>query len=204
MTNENDLIQKLMVSKKIMERHDTMGRGNNGINNFSTPQVENYEAPQATYNLPNDILNESEFHTTSTVSKPQQPVTKDRIMSSKLPDEIKQLMMEHPIVQPNNPLTGGSSISSELAEKAARLMNANAKGEPLPNTQQRRPIVNESISNGISADDIRSIVRETVEEVLKENGLMVESTKKSNDVFKFRVGQHMFEGKVTKVRKISE
>ena len=61
MTNENDLIQKLMVSKKIMERHDTMGRGNNGINNFSTPQVENYEAPQATYNLPNDILNESEF-----------------------------------------------------------------------------------------------------------------------------------------------
>lgn len=204
MTNENDLIQKLMVSKKIMERHDTMGRGNNGINNFSTPQVENYEAPQATYNLPNDILNESEFHTTSTVSKPQQPVTKDRIMSSKLPDEIKQLMMEHPIVQPNNPLTGGSSISSELAEKAARLMNLNAKGEQLPNTQQRRPIVNENVSNGISADDIRSIVRETVEEVLKENGLMVESTKKSNDVFKFRVGQHMFEGKVTKVRKISE
>lgn len=204
MTNENDLIQKLMVSKKIMERHDTMGRGNNGINNFSTPQVENYEAPQATYNLPNDILNESEFHTTSTVSKPQQPVTKDRIMSSKLPDEIKQLMMEHPIVQPNNPLTGGSSISSELAEKAARLMNVNAKGEQLPNTKQRRPIVNENVSNGISADDIRSIVRETVEAVLKENGLMVESTKKSNDVFKFRVGQHMFEGKVTKVRKISE
>jgi hypothetical protein len=43
-----------------------------------------------------------------------------------------------------------------------------------------------------------------VEDVLKENGLLVESTKKSNDVFKFRVGQHIFEGKVTKVRKISE
>ena len=27
MTNENDLIQKLMVSKKIMERHNSMGRG---------------------------------------------------------------------------------------------------------------------------------------------------------------------------------
>jgi hypothetical protein len=204
MTNEDDLIQKLMVSKKIMERHDTMGRGNGGSVNITTPEVESYEAPQATYNLPNDILNESEFHTTNTVSKPQQPVTKDRIMSSKLPDEIKQLMMEHPIIQPNNPLTGGSNISSEIAEKAARLMNVNAKGEQLPNTQQRRPIVNESTSNGISADDIRNIVRETVEEVLKENGLMVESTKKSNDVFKFRVGQHMFEGKVTKVRKISE
>jgi hypothetical protein len=48
------------------------------------------------------------------------------------------------------------------------------------------------------------MVRETVEEVLKENGLLVESTKKSNEQFKFRVGQHIFEGRVTKIRKISE
>ena len=64
--------------------------------------------------------------------------------------------------------------------------------------------MNENVGHGISADDIKSIVRETVEDVLKENGLLVESTKKSNDVFKFRVGQHIFEGKVTKVRKVSE
>ena len=100
-------------------------------------------------------------------------------------------------------MTGGSSISAEIAEKAARLMNVNPKGEQLPRTEQRRPM-NENVGHGISADDIKSIVRETVEDVLKENGLLVESTKKSNDVFKFRVGQHIFEGKVTKVRKVSE
>ena len=203
MKNEDDLIQKLMVSKKIMERHNAMGRGTIRNVDFEAPQVETYDAPQAKYNLPQDVINESEFQSTSTVVPNTQPMTKDRIMSSKLPDDIKQLMMEHPISQPTNSLNGGNTISSEIAEKAARLMNVNPKGEQLPRTEQRRP-VNESVSHGISADDIKSIVRETVEDVLKENGLLVESTKKSNDIFKFKVGQHIFEGKVTKVRKVSE
>lgn len=213
MKNEDDLIQKLMVSKKIMERHNSMGRGTNRNVDFEAPQVENFEAPQAKYNLPSEYMNESltmghmqnesEFQSSSNSNHNPQPVTKDRIMSSKLPDEIKQLMMEHPISQPTNSLTGGSTISSDVAEKAARLMNVNAKVEQLSRTEQRRP-VNETVNQGISADDIKNIVRETVETVLKENGLLVESTKKSNDVFKFRVGQHLFEGKVTKVRKVSE
>jgi len=202
MTNENDLIQKLMVSKKIMERHNSMGRGASSNMGFESPQVETFEAPQAKYNLPQDVINESEFHPTNNSVPNTQPITKDRIMSSKLPDEIKQLMMEHPISQPTNSLNGGSTISAEIAEKAARLMNVNPKGEQLPRTEQRRPIT-ESVSNGISAEEIKSIVRETVENVLKENGLLVESTKKSNDVFKFSVGQHIFEGKVTKIRKVS-
>lgn len=199
MTNENDLIQKLMISKQIMQKHNNMGRGSVRNVNMGTPEVANYDAPQATYNLPQDLMMEN--YQSAPANPTQQVPTKDRILNSKLPDEIKQLMMEHPIVQPNNPLSGNSSISSELAEKAARLMNVNAKGEPLPNQQPSKPQTN---GYNVNADDIRSIVRETVEEVLKENGLLVESTKKSNDVFKFRVGQHIFEGKVTKVRKVSE
>jgi hypothetical protein len=50
---------------------------------------------------------------------------------------------------------------------------------------------------------IRQVVRETVEEVLSENGLLIESESKSSDMFKFRVGQHLFEGKVLKIKKMS-
>ena len=32
---------------------------------------------------------------------------------------------------------------------------------------------------------------------------MVESTEKSNEMFTFRVGKHIFEGKVTKIKKVS-
>jgi len=49
---------------------------------------------------------------------------------------------------------------------------------------------------------LKNIIRETIEEVLSENGLLVESTTKTNDVFQFRVGSHIFEGKVTKIKKV--
>jgi hypothetical protein len=59
-----------------------------------------------------------------------------------------------------------------------------------------------STSYGISASDIKKIVRETVEEVLSENGLMVESTQKSNEVMTIKVGKHIFEGKILKIKKV--
>ena len=65
---------------------------------------------------------------------------------------------------------------------------------------QKAQMVNPSINY----DEVRDIVRETVEDVLKENGLLVESTTRSNETFKFRVGNHIFEGKVTNIKKISK
>jgi hypothetical protein len=59
-------------------------------------------------------------------------------------------------------------------------------------------------SSSLSANQIKDIVRETVESVLKENGLLVESETKSNEQFKFRVGQHLFEGKVVNVKKMAK
>jgi len=219
MTNENDLIQKLMVSKQIMKKHDTMGRG--AVRNVTnmTPEVEDYQAPEAKYNIPQEYMNESmtmghmqnddidypllseSAMAQKNLTKTYKPAPSDRILSSKLPDAIKQLMIEHPIHQPDNPLTGGSTLSDELVEKASRLMNVNANGQPTNESKQPRRQQQQTSTYGISPEEIKSIVRETVEDVLKENGLLVESTKRSNDVFKFSVGQHIFEGKVTKVKK---
>jgi hypothetical protein len=69
---------------------------------------------------------------------------KDRILSSKLPDEIKRLMIEHPIQQPNN-MGGGSVLSNELVEKAARLMN-NDVANNVTFTQPKKPIQETSMS----------------------------------------------------------
>ena len=199
MSAEQDLINKLIISKKIMERHDTMGR--NGMNNpaaFTSPTVEEFQPVKANYNLPQDLLSEESIPKTYNTETP----TVDRIANSKLPDEIKRLMMEHPINQPNNSMSG-PSLSNELVEKASRLMNTKANGD-LINESKPRVSTPQQQTIGLSANDIKNIVRETVQDVLKENGLLVESTKKSNEQFKFRVGQHLFEGRVTKIRKISE
>ena len=204
MNSEQDLIQKLMISKKIMEKHNDMGR--NGIQSSggsSSPMVEDYQPIQATYNLPQEFLSEQE------VAKPinNGPMTTDRILGSKLPDEIKKLMMEHPIQQPTMG-AGSGTLSNELVEKASRLMNINTKGELLENKQPQRQQPQrqqpQQSNVGVDANVIRDIVRETVQDVLRENGLLTESETKSNEVFKFRVGQHIFEGKLIRVKKIAK
>lgn len=201
MNSESDLLQRLAISKKIMDKHNDIGRGqarDMGMGQTS-PILEDFEAPAAKYNLPQEFLQEQQ--------RPQQVNSnlpmEDRIASSKLPDEIKKLMLEHPIQQPNMGVTGGSVLSDELVEKASRLMNSNAKGDQIRESKSvKQTSKNQSL--GIDANEIREIIRETVEEVLHENGLLVESETKSNEMFKFRVGQHIFEGKVVKIKKIAK
>ena len=207
MNTESDLLQKLMISKKIMDKHNDMGRGQgSGMSmgsDYSSPMVENYEAPAARYNLPAELMEE-----TRPVSQPRQnnlPM-EDRIAGSKLPDEIKRLMMEHPIQQPTMGMSSGAVLSDDLVEKASRLMNSNVKGEQIMESSPKRQSTQQQSqpSSSLSANQIKDIVRETVESVLKENGLLVESETKSNEQFKFRVGQHLFEGKVVNVKKMAK
>jgi hypothetical protein len=67
-----------------------------------------------------------------------------------------------------------------------------------------KPQVNEhSQPQTVSSNsDIKKMVKEAVREILSESGLITESTEKSNDVFTFRVGKHLFEGKLTKIKKM--
>jgi hypothetical protein len=49
---------------------------------------------------------------------------------------------------------------------------------------------------------LKEMIRETIREVLSENGLLVESSSKTEEQFNFKVGKHIFEGKVTKIKKL--
>jgi hypothetical protein len=212
MTNENDLMMKLVTAKKIMNKHNEIGRGGLPVTMNETHRVDTYNQPNATYNIPQEYMNESmtmghmqndnidypllseSAMNEKNLTKTYTPAPSERIMSSKLPDAIKQLMIEHPIHQPDNPMSGGAQISNELVEKASRLMNSNAKGE-----QTRRPVQEQRTQ---PTSDLKTMVMEAVREVLSENGLITESVSKANDVFSFRVGSHIFEGKVTKIKKV--
>ena len=196
MNSEQDLLNKLVISKKIMERHNTMSRGNSSEQFSQTaPAVEEFQPVNASYNLPDDLLMETK------IPKDFSSPTKDKILNSRLPDEIKRLMLEHPIDQPS---TGGTTLSDDLVDKAARLMNLKPNGEKINENQTATPRQNTTTNVGVSSNDMREIIRETVEDVLKENGLLVESTTRSDEIFKFRVGNHIFEGKLTKIKKIQK
>ena len=190
MNTEQDMINRLLISKKIMEKHNTIGRGQ-AQDTISTPIVEEFKPVNGNYNIPQEFLQESEPQKKYNTEVP----TEDRIMKSKLPDEIKQLMIQHPIQQSTMGVNSGVGLSEDLVERASRLMNT----EQQP---KRKNVINETKQTQTDNSDIRSIIRETVEDVLRENGLIAESETKSNEVFKFRVGQHLFEGRVTNIKKI--
>jgi hypothetical protein len=128
---------------------------------------------------------------------------KDRILNSKLPDEIKKLMIEHPIDQPNT--MAGPTLSNDLIEAASRLMKSDSNGtipQPQQRTQQSQPQSQGYNNSGIDYGVLKSIIKDTITEVLTEKGLVAESTSKAKEQISFRVGQHVFEGVVTKIKKM--
>lgn len=208
------LMEKLALSKAIMDKADGIKSSNSmngGLPPTSLQQLnspETFNVPAAKYNIPAEFLQESEQTQQPYLSnvprentKPVGVPTVDAIKNSKLPDEIKRLMMEHPIGQPQQQPT---TISNDLIERAARLMNQNKEGyipesaKPKQQTQQSQPSV-----GGIDYKLIKKMINEAVNDALHENGLITESSEKSNEIFSFKVGKHIFEGKVTKIKKLS-
>ena len=208
------LLEKLAVSKAIMDKSDGIKNSNTmngGLPPTSLQQLnapETFSVPNARYNIPSEFLQESEQTQQPYLSniprentKPVGVPTIDAIKNSKLPDEIKRLMIENPISQPQQQTT---TISDELVEKAARLMKRNDSNyipeSAKPKQQQQQ---SQSSVGGIDYKLIKKMINEAVNEALHENGLITESSEKSNEIFTFKVGKHVFEGKVTKIKKLS-
>ena len=210
MTNELSLMEKLAVSKKIMDAHNRIptGGASSSMSSYNTPSVENYEPVKGTYNIPQEFLQESQqidqpyLSSIPKTHTAPQPLTSDRVMASKLPDAIKKLMIEHPIEVPNS-MGGGSVLSDELVEKAARLMNTDARVNQVNQPKQRIQEQTPTQSPNFNMKQLKSMLREVVEEVLQENGILTESTEKANEMFTFKVGKHIFSGKISKVQKTS-
>jgi hypothetical protein len=208
MNTEMDFMQRLAVSKKIMEKHNELKRGDTRP---TTPMVETYEPAQGRYNLPEEFLPQTNTQTNH--HDPTKPLEHERILNSKLPDEIKQLMYEHPIVQPSS-IGGSSEISEEVIQGAQRLMNLNSnKISDLPKTQvSENTKIHPQSSNNINIGDIKSmirdVVRDTVRDVVREElrdaGMLVESTTKTDEMIQFKVGNTLFVGKVLKIKQMEK
>jgi len=53
-------------------------------------------------------------------------------------------------------------------------------------------------------DVVRDTVRDVVREELKSSGIVTEGNQKVNETLSLRVGKHVFEGKVLKVKKVKQ
>ena len=193
----SDLMEKLMKSKAIMDRADTIKNSNSMNGGLPPTSLQQFDVPNAKYNIPQEFLQEQPSQQTQPYlsqiprenTKPVGVPSVDAIKNSKLPDEIKKLMMENPIAQPQQQ---NVTISDELIERASRLMKE--QGGYVP--ESAKPKTAQPQSSSTSQVDyklIKKMISEAINEALTENGLIVESTEKSNEMFTFRVGKHIFE-----------
>ena len=203
--NEQELMQKLVLSKAIMDKSEGIQRGSVPQSSLPSTSLQEFSMPAAKYNIPQDMLIEQPraqqqpYLSAVPNTKPVGVPTVEAIKNSKLPDEIKKLMIENPIAQPQ--MQQGVTLSDDLVERAARLMKENKSGY-IPESQRTESKKTEK-SVSLDYSKIQKMIEEAVNNALRENGLLVESSEKANETFSFKVGKHIFEGKVTKIKKLS-
>jgi hypothetical protein len=207
--NENDLMSRLVASKAIMDNPKFNKSASSTNQGLPLTSLQEFDMPQAKYNIPQEFLQESPQQAQMSQpylselpkvnTKPVGVPTVDAIKNSKLPDEIKKLMMEHPIAQPQQQ---SPTLSNDLIERASRLMKENQGGYAPESAKPKQQTQSQPTGN-FDYKVLQKMINEAVNNALKENGLLIESSEKASEVFSFKVGKHIFEGKVTKIKKLS-
>jgi hypothetical protein len=182
--SQNDLMQRLVQAKKIMNKVDVgdFERGNINENIIrSSPEEVLKNEPS-----PNQI----------TKQPPQ--MNTQKIQESKLPEAIKRAMIENPISQ----ISLNDSLDLNFVEKTKRLMES--EGVSTKSTKTSSPQSNSNDLIKQLTPIIENIVRKTVVEIMdsKLNQILTaQQTLSINENLVLKVGDSIFKGKITGVNK---
>jgi hypothetical protein len=185
-----DLMSKLVNAKKVMTKVDggdyTTGNIDESVLQRSTSDLVSEPGTKpSTRNVASNVVNE------------------DKINSSKLPDSIKQAMINNPIPTMDQ-ISLGDGLDMDLLKGAKKLMEREGMSTPkksVPNTKQ-------VISEGTNNLDIQSLIKETIKDTLEEIVdrkleliLTASKTASINETLVLKVGDSIFKGKITGVNK---
>lgn len=173
---ENDLMHKLVVAKKIMNKVDS--------GNFERKKNQSYD--EYDNNAINDeFLNEYNQPQNLTTTP---LVNEERILNSKLPKEIKDLMINNPIVQPNVNVNNTSMFegAKKLMEREGLTKNKKQLNENVNTTDYKKLAV-------LIENIVRKVLDEKLNELNKTNAINI------NENLAIKVGDSIFSGKITKV-----
>jgi hypothetical protein len=180
--SSNDLMQKLVNAKKVMNKVDG--------GNYERGHV-NEEMLRSN---PEDLMNNQDLPQQSSTKQMGMPSI-DKIQNSKLPDAIKKAMIENPIQQ----ISLNDTLDMDFLKGAKRLMEQEGVGKKQP--QQKQVVqYNSNIDMGAIATLIENTVRKVMDEKL--NQILTASTTSSiNENLVLKVGDSIFKGKITGVNK---
>lgn len=179
--SSNDLMQKLVNAKKVMNKVDG--------GNFERGHINE----SMLLSDPSELM-ESQVPT-QTNTRPVGTPSADKIQNSKLPDAIKKAMMENPIPQ----ISLSDSLDMDFVKGAKRLMEQEGVSTKKSQPQQRQ-----SVSSNIDMNAIAVLIENTVRKVMDEKLnqiLTAQQTQSINENLVLKVGDSVFKGKITGVNK---
>jgi hypothetical protein len=180
--SENDLMMKLVNAKKVMNKVDN---GNYQTGNINESML---------FSDPQELMNSQTTQPSTTRSKGLPSVQK--IQESKLPDAIKQAMIDNPIPQ----ISLNETLDMDFVKGAKRLMEQEGLTKK-PTTQTRTQ--NTTVQN-IDMNAIAVLIENTVRKVMDEKLnqiLTAQQTASINENLVLKVGDSIFKGKITGVNK---
>jgi len=186
---KEDLIKRLVNAKKVMNKVDggdfTKGNIDPTALQHNTDKMVPNAPKQNVRNVASNVVNE------------------DKIMNSKLPDNIKQAMINNPIPTVDN-ISLSDNLDLSIVEGAKKLMEK----EGLSSGVTEQPTISKQPTNNVVGGDLKSIIKETIKETLEEIVdrkleliLSASKTASINETLVLKVGDSIFKGKITGVNK---
>ncbi len=185
-----DFMTKLVNAKKVMTKVDggdyTKGNIDESVlQQNASDAVSQIEKKPNTRNVATNVVNE------------------DKINNSKLPDSIKQAMINNPIPTMDQ-ISLGDGLDMGLLEGAKKLMEKEGMSSPKKSTPNTKQVISESPNNS----DLQSLIKETIKDTLEEIVdrkleliLTASKTASINETLVLKVGDSIFKGKITGVNK---
>ncbi len=225
--SSEDLMRNLVNAKKVMTKVDS-GNYQTGQINPDTLYTEDedvsdmedmiMEAPRHQKQLPRQQRPQPMEQPTrqpEQMSNPIGAVNESRIMQSKLPDAIKRAMIDNPIPQ----ITMDETLSMDVLKGAKRLMeqeglltspqqtqqrpSQRSVQQPMQFTQSQTPL---SIQPNLDITALIPIMENVIRKVLDEKltqifSAQAQQTTAINENLMLKVGNNIFSGKITNVKK---
>ena len=218
-----DLMQRLVSAKKIINKVETGDYETGNIDESilrSDPDelARKMQGGRMNGQRMNEEIMEKR---TSFPMPPSGPPNVQRIRESKLPDAIKQAMIDHPIDQPGQ-ISLTDSLDMDFVKKTKKLMENDGVGKPRKKEiqsfasqrqAQKQTIREESYQEpmyhqqeqSIDMNAIAILIENTVRKVLDEKLtqlLSAQQTMSINENLVLKVGNSIFKGKITGVNKV--
>ena len=183
----NDLMSKLVQAKKVMNKVDG---GNYERGNVNESVLRSN---------PEDVMQQMQPNQPNTRPVNNGPMNVSKINNSKLPDAIKQAMIEHPIEQMPS-ISLNETLDMDFVKGAKRLMEQEGVSSKSLKNESR----NHSSAPSVDMNSLATLIENTVRKVMDEKLnqiLTAQQTQSINENLVLKVGDSVFKGKITGVNK---